>query len=83
LINSFDRKIKNISIFTDNVKDEYFERIKHIFDEHYNDTFEPKKSKKTCYFEYLADNYILYKKNYKSKTFKEFKSSGLLKNYKN
>jgi hypothetical protein len=82
LINSFDRKIKNISIFTDNVKDEYFERIKHIFDEHYNDTFEPKKSKKTCYFEYLADNYMLYKKNYKSKTFKEFKSSGLLKNYK-
>ena len=83
LINSFDRKIKNMPIFTNNVKDEYFVQLKGIFNDHYSDTFEPKKSKKDCYMEYLADNYIKYKKNYKSKTYKEFISSGLLKNYKN
>jgi hypothetical protein len=82
LFNSFDRKIKGISIFTDEVKKEYFKGLKCIFESYYNETFEPKNSRRYAYTNYLAENYIIFGKNYKSKTYKEFIKSGLANKYK-
>ena len=82
LINSFDRKIKGLPIFTHKVKEEYFKGIKEIFNNHYDDTFCPKLSRKRCYIKYQADQYCIYGKNYKSKTYKEFINAGMANKYR-
>ena len=82
LINKFDRKIKGLPIFTDEVKYEYFKGLQNIFNLYYDETFNPKLSRRCAYYNYLAENYCLYGKNYKSKSFKEFVSSGLAKYYR-
>ena len=48
----------------------------------YDETFQPKLSKKDAYYKYLAENYCMYGKKYKSKTFKEFVRSGMLQYYR-
>lgn len=82
VINAFDRKIKGISIFTEDTKKEYFEGIEYIFSCYYDKTFEPKKSKMEAYYSYLATEYIVFGKIYKSISFKEFVKSGTYKYYR-
>lgn len=85
LINAFERKIKGKKIFTDAVKKEYFKGLKIVFAKYYDETFQPKISRKDSYINYLAEQYIIYgKKTYKHKSisFKEFISSGMSKHYR-
>ncbi|OPZ54104.1 MAG: hypothetical protein BWY90_00308 [Deltaproteobacteria bacterium ADurb.BinA014] len=69
-------------IFTEEVKSEYFKGLQIIFNSYYDETFQPKLSKKDAYYKYLAENYCMYGKKYKSKTFKEFVRSGMLQYYR-
>lgn len=85
LLNSFDRKIKGIEIFTEDVKKQYFDGLNEIFDAYYWDTFQPNIPKCYHYSDYIADMYFVYgKKNYKDNclSFKEFVRSGNLAYYK-
>lgn len=85
LLNSFDRKIKGISIFTEDIKKQYFDGLNEIFDAYYWDTFQPNFPKSFHYNDYLSDMYCLYGVNsYKpySLTFKEFVRTGKLAYYK-
>ena len=82
LLNTFDRKIKGIPIFKDDIKKEYLKGVQDVFNQYYDTTFEPKKSRKQAYYEYEAEIYCIYKGQVKAKTFKEFKKSGLFKYYK-
>ena len=60
LINSFDRKIDGKSIFTDEVKKEYFNGISIIYNKFYELSFEPKLSWKDKQAQKKADYYIMY-----------------------
>jgi hypothetical protein len=85
LLNSFDRKIKGVPIFNDEVKKEYFEGLQNIFNNYYEDTFQPRITKRQYYSSYLAIMYDIYGvKNYKEKslTLKEFISTGELAKFK-
>jgi len=85
ILNSFDRKIKGINIFTEDVKKQYFDGLNDIFDDYYWDTFQPRFPKAFHYNAYLADMYCVYGvKSYKqhSLTFKEFVMTGKLAYYK-
>jgi len=85
IINAFDRKINGVSIFTDEVKAEYFKGLQDIFREYYEGTYEPKMSRRSSYISYLADLYITYgKSNYRSKakTYKEFIMAGMSNRYR-
>lgn len=82
LINSFDRKIKGISIFSNEVKQEYFIGLREIFATFYEENRLPNPSKKDAYINYLAENYCLYGKKYKSISFNEFVKRGLSNNYR-
>lgn len=82
LINTFNRKIKTLPMFTDKVKAEYFNGLQNVFNLYYDETFEPKLSRRGAYYRYLAENYCLYGKKYVSKSFKEFVSSGLSQHYR-
>jgi hypothetical protein len=82
LLNAFDRKIKGLPIFADDIKKEYFNGLRDIFSLYYAESFEPKKSKKYCYNEYLSDNYCIYGKIHTTKTFNEFVKCGLVNKYR-
>ena len=82
LINSFDRKIKGINIFTNDIKKEYIKGLNIIFAKFYEENRLPKPSKRDAYINYLAENYILYGKGYKSISFDEFVKRGLSNNYR-
>jgi len=82
LINTFDRKIKGISIFTNDIKKEYTKGLNIIFAKFYEENRLPKPSKRDAYINYLAENYILYGKGYKSISFDEFVKRGLSNNYR-
>jgi hypothetical protein len=85
LLNCFDRKIKGIEIFTEDVKRQYFEGLEVYFDAYYWDTFQPRFSKTYHYNAYIIDMMSVYGyynyKNY-ALTFKEFVRSGMLAYYK-
>jgi hypothetical protein len=92
IINQFDRKIKGRSIFTDDVKSEYYKGIQEIMNEFYDNTFDPKPSRKDAYMEYAYEEYDNWKKQQRryskkpppppTKSFKEFVKSGLANKYK-
>jgi hypothetical protein len=82
LMNAFDRKIKGIPIFTEDVKKEYFEGLKKIYSNYYEEIRLPKPSRKDAYISYLAENYCLYGKKYKTIQFDEFVKRGLSNNYR-
>lgn len=82
LINSFDRKIKGVSIFTSDVRKEYFNGLEKIFSDYYEEIRLPRLSKKDAYLNYVSGNYCLYGKNYKSLTFNEFRTKGLTNKYR-
>lgn len=85
IINQFDRKIKGRLIFTDDVKKEYFKGIQSIINEFFDETFQPKISRKDAYIKYMADNYCKFGKNkYLSftKSFQDFVKSGMANKYK-
>ena len=84
IINCFDRKIKNIPIFTDEVRLKYLNGINNIYTEYYQSTYENKTSKKMAYLQYQTDIYFKYNKKMKIEVlnFKEFKKSGLVNKYK-
>ena len=85
LINSFDRKIKGVPIFTNEIKEQYLKGLQDIFNVYYDESFEPKISRKESYYKYLSETYCLYgKKKYKSKALplKEYLSSGLSQYYR-
>ena len=82
LINSFDRKIKGISIFSNDIKSEYFIGLNKIFSSFYDEDRLPKPSKKDAYINYLAENYCLYGKKYKSISYYEFVKRGMSNNYR-
>ena len=80
MINSFDRKINNVPIFTDEIKKEYLKGINIIFKNYYimKDLY---LSRKDYYKIYVAEHYCMYK-NLKCITFQEFKLQGYYKRYK-
>jgi len=82
LLNSFDRKIKSQPIFTDDVRAEYFKGLQKLFNDYYDDTFQPRLPKWFHYSSYQADMYVIFGKWDKAKTYKEFVSTGMLAYYK-
>lgn len=76
MINSFDRKIQGITIFSEEVKNEYFKGINEIMSNYYLETFLPKKSKYEKYISFLADQYFLYGKDFEKISFKQYKLNG-------
>lgn len=89
LLNSFNRKIKGIPLFTDDVKSEYFEGLRKIFANHYDELKFNNLSRKDAYYNYLASNFITTgrgrsKKNNLNElmTFKEFIAAGICNNYR-
>ena len=89
LLNSFDRKIKGIPLFTDEVKREYFEGLRKIFENYYDEQKFNNPSRKDAYMNYLAINfkttgYRRAKENNLNElmTFKEFVATGLCNKYR-
>ena len=77
LINAFDRKINDVPIFNNEVKNQYLKGINTIFANYYsmNDEY---LSRRQCYNKYLAEMYCT-DRTYKTLSFKEFKSQGYYK----
>lgn len=89
LLNSFNRKIKGIPMFTDEVKREYFEGLRKIFEIYYDELKFNKKSRKDAYYTYLAHHFRTtgrgrYKKNNLNElmSFKEFIAAGICNDYR-
>ena len=89
LLNSFDRKIKGIPLFTDDVKREYFEGLSKIFANHYDELKFNNLSRKDAYHKYIASNFKTtgrgrHLKNNLNElmTFKEFIAAGICNNYR-
>lgn len=85
LLNAFDRKIKGISIFNDNVKAKYFAGLQEIFTEHYISANINRKSRKEAYISYWAEQHIKHGRkqiNEHVKTFKEFVKAGMANDYR-
>ena len=89
LLNSFDRKIKVIPLFTDDVKREYFEGLSKIFANHYDELKFNNLSRKDAYNIYRASNFKTTGRGRHSKnnlnelmTFKEFIAAGICNNYR-
>lgn len=89
LLNSFNRKIKGIPMFTDEVKREYFEGLSKIFANYYDELKFNNLSRKDAYIAYLARHYKAtgrgrYIKNNRNElmTFKEFIAAGICNNYR-
>jgi len=89
LLNSFDRKIKGIPLFTEDVKIEYFKGLNDIFEKYYNEMKYNNFSRKDCYYSYLAENYRTtgkgrWKKNNLAElmSFKQFIKAGLCNDYR-
>ena len=53
LFNSFDRKIKGIPLFSEDVKIEYFKGLNAIFEKYYNEMKYNNLSRKDCYYNIL------------------------------
>ena len=89
LLNSFNRKIKGIPLFTDDVKREYFEGLRKVFENHYDELKFNNISRKDAYYKYLAINFRTtgrgrYLKNNLNElmTFKEFIAAGICNDYR-
>ena len=89
LLNSFNRKIKSIPLFTDDVKVQYFEGLNKIFEKHYEELKFNNASRKDAYYKYCGQNFKTTgngraKKNNLNElmTFKQFVSAGLSNNYR-
>ena len=57
LLNSFNRKIKGIPMFTDDVKREYFEGLRKIFEKYYDELKFNNLSRKDAYYKYCGENF--------------------------
>ena len=89
LLNSFDRKIKGIPLFTADIKKEYFEGLNKIFEKYYDELKFNNLSRKDAYYKYCAENFKTSGKGRAKKnnlnelmTFKQFVSAGLSNNYR-
>jgi hypothetical protein len=89
LLNSFNRKIKGIPMFTDEVKREYFEGLSKIFANYYDELKFNNLSRKDAYYTYLASNFKTTGRGHSLKnnlnelmTFKEFIAAGICNNYR-
>lgn len=89
LLNSFNRKIKGIPMFTDEVKREYFEGLSKIFANYYDELKFNNISRKDAYYTYLASNFKTTGRGHSFKnnlnelmTFKEFIAAGICNNYR-
>jgi hypothetical protein len=78
LINAFDRKINDVPIFNNEVKNQYLKGINTIFANYYsmNDEY---LSRRQCYNKYLAEMYCTHRTYKLTLSFKEFKSQGYYK----
>jgi len=89
LLNSFNRKIKGIPMFTDEVKREYFEGLSKIFANYYDELKFNNLSRKDAYYTYLASNFkttgrgrSLTNNLNELMTFKEFIAAGICNKYR-
>jgi len=83
ILNCFDRKIKNLPIFNESVRDEYFKGLQEIFNGYYESMLDNQPSKKDFYIKWKADCYVI--KGYGAITnmsFKDWKKSFLFYRYK-
>ena len=90
LLNSFDRKIKGLPLFSEDVKIEYFKGLNDIFEKHYNEMKYKNISRKDCYYKYIAVHFKTTGKGRSTKnnleelmSFKQFIKAGLCNNYRN
>jgi len=89
LLNSFDRKIKGIPLFPEDVKIEYFKGLNDIFEKYYNEMKYNNLSRKDCYYRYLAEHFKTTGKGRGLKnnlaelmSFKQFIKAGLCNAYR-
>ena len=58
VLNSFDRKIKGIPLFPEDVKIEYFKGLNDIFEKYYNEMkYNNIIQELDCYYNYLAEHF--------------------------
>ncbi len=88
LLNSFDRKIKGVPLFSEDVKIEYFKGLNDIFEKHYNEMKYNNLSRRDCYYKYLAAHFKITGKGRGKNnlaellSFKQFIKAGLCNSYR-